>query len=428
MTQAVATALVLLLMWSLKQFHWLEELGGPFTSSTVAVGFVLLTGYMAGKMAHRYKLPRITGYILVGILVGPYLLDLVSHEMTRQLQLINGLALSLIALTAGGELRLRELQPIWKSLFAITFLHVALLGVVFTGFVCLFGGWFPFLKGASWQTLLVVGSILGVLAAASSPAVAMAIINECRSEGPVTRSVLGVTVIKDIFVIILFSAVLAVGRGILEPEIPLDWAFLGVVSLEILVSLCVGILLGALIFLYLRFVNAENTLFVSGVCFICAELGLAFHLEPAIIALSAGFFMENVYAQRSDRLVHAIEQGSFPVYILFFCLAGAVLNVEALKQMWPLALILVGLRILVLMGATALGARLGRASEGMRRLGWYGFVAQAGVSLGLAAMLLRAFPDWAGPLQTLIVAIIAINQLIGPIGFRYALIRSREVC
>jgi len=125
-------------------------------------------------------------------------------------------------------------------------------------------------------------------------------------------------------------------------------------------------------------------------------------------------------------LIRAIEQGSLPVYALFFCLAGAFLNIDALKEMWFLALVLVLLRMLGLFGATYVGARMGGATAAMRQYGWLGFVAQAGVSLGLATVLLRVFPEWGAPLQTLIIAMVAINQLIGPIGFRFALIRSRE--
>jgi len=426
MNQAIAVILILILMWSPKQFSWLEELGGPLTPSTMTVGFILLISYMAGKVVYRLKIPKITGYMLVGIIVGPYVFDLISHEMTHQLQLINGLALSLIALTAGAELKLRGLRLIWKSLCAITFLHILMLWIVFVVFVCVARAWFPFLSGESWSTVLVVGMILGTIAAASSPAVTIAVINECQSRGPVTESTLGVTVLKDILVIVFFSAVLAVGRGVVMPDVVMDLKFVSFVGVSLLSSVGVGVLLGILILLYLKFVNTENTLFIIGVCFLSAEVGIVFHLEPAIISLSAGFFMENVYPERGERLVEAIERGSLPVYALFFCLAGAIINIEVLKEIWILALVLVGLRLIVLKGATYWGARIGGAAGEVGRFGWLGYISQAGVSLGLGAMVLRVFPEWGAPLQTLIISIIAFNQLLGPIGFRYALIKSKE--
>jgi len=201
MNQTVATILVLLLMWGLRQIEWLKEFGGPLTPATMTVGFILLIAHMAGKAVFRLKLPKITGYMVIGVIVGPYVFDLISHEMTRQLQLINGLALSFIALTAGGALRIRELRSVWKGLCAITLFHVLILWLVFVGFVCVLHAWFPFLQGESWGTILMVGVILGTIASASSPAVAIAIINECRSKGPMTESILGTTVLKDILVI-----------------------------------------------------------------------------------------------------------------------------------------------------------------------------------------------------------------------------------
>jgi len=137
MSQAVATLLIVVLMLTLRQAEWLRDLGGPLTPSTMTVGFILLIAYMAGKAVFRFKLPRITGYMVVGIVVGPYVFGLISHEMTHQLQLINGLALSFIALTAGGELRLRELRPVWKSLCTVTLAQTIVLWFVFVGFVCL---------------------------------------------------------------------------------------------------------------------------------------------------------------------------------------------------------------------------------------------------------------------------------------------------
>ncbi|MBN1688033.1 MAG: cation:proton antiporter [Candidatus Omnitrophica bacterium] len=426
MSQIIATGLIFVLMWSLKQFEWLDKLGGSTSSSTMTVGFILLIGYMAGKAAFRFKLPRITGYMLVGILVGPYVFDLVSQPMTRQLDLINNLALSLIALTAGGELKIRELKALGKPLFAITLLHMVVLMIVFVGGIYFLKPWIPFLEGGDVRSVLVVGMILGTIAMASSPAVAMALINECRSHGEVTESVLGVTVLKDIIVIMLFSVVLTLGRAWMRPDIPVNLQFLATVGLEIMASIGVGVFLGYFITLYLRYVNAENTLFLIGVCFLSAETGLLFKLEPALIALSAGFFMENVFPEKGERLVHAIEQGSLPVYTLFFCLAGAVINMEALREMWLLALVLVMMRLLAVFVSTYAGAKWGSKNIFLAHYSWLGFIAQAGVSLGLAAMLLRGFPEWGGALQTLIIAMIAINQLIGPIGFRFALIRSKE--
>ncbi|HPO08691.1 MAG TPA: hypothetical protein PLZ55_08480, partial [bacterium] len=139
-----------------------------------------------------------------------------------------------------------------------------------------------------------------------------------------------------------------------------------------------------------------------------------------------GFFVENLARQRGDQLVAGIERCSLPVYCLFFALAGISLNVRALIELWRVALILIVIRYSALWLGTMLGGRLSFCAPEVGRWGWVGFIANAGVLLAIASVVARTFPVWGTDVQTLVVAIIGVDLLVGPIAFRYALIRTGE--
>jgi len=126
-------------------------------------------------------------------------------------------------------------------------------------------------------------------------------------------------------------------------------------------------------------------------------------------------------------LIKGIERLSLPVYALFFASAGAKVDVGALATLWPFALLLSVSRAAFVWAGTALGAKLSNAEPAVRRYAWFGFISQAGVTLALSTIVARTFPSWGGEVQALIIAMIAIHELVGPIGFQFALRRAGEV-
>jgi Kef-type K+ transport system membrane component KefB len=140
----------------------------------------------------------------------------------------------------------------------------------------------------------------------------------------------------------------------------------------------------------------------------------------------AGFVIENA-TSLGDRFIAAIERSALPVYVVFFAIGGASLDLGALRNTWVLALTLTLVRILLVIGSTALGEKAARVrNREIERWGWMGFIAQAGVTLGLVSIVARKFPGWGNEVKTIGLAMIALNQLLGPIAFRWALLRSGE--
>ncbi len=408
------------IMWLFKR---LAATGSAEAQATLALGFLLLAAYLGGLLARQVALPRITGYLLTGFLAGPALLHFVTEQDVGNLRLIGDIAIALIALAAGGELRFRELKTYRASIVRLGARAVVFPLVTVGVGVLAVSRWFPLTAGLDTRAALAIALLLGVIAAAGSPAVVLAVLTETGSTGRFGRTILTVAVVKDVTVIILFAASLNLAL-MLAGTGPLDLGFLADVGRRIGLSIFLGWVMGWLVSQYLKYVERQMVLFTIGVAFVSVELARLLDLEAMLLTLTTGFFIENVSPVRGTRFVRAIEQSSMAIYAVFFALAGAAVHLAELVGVWPWALLLVALRAGSLVAACRTAAEPGSA---VARYGWTGFVSQAGVALGLAVVIGRSFPDWGPALATMVVAVIAIHELIGPVCFRWGLERSGEV-
>jgi Kef-type K+ transport system membrane component KefB len=394
-------------------------------STTVAVGFMLMAAFVGGKLAVHIKLPRITGYLLVGLMVGPFVSGLLTQEMLIATKAIEGIAVALIALTAGGELRIEWVRQQARRLALITFTGILVVATTVFTVVMLTRSILPFMHDKSLLQSGIIALAFGTIAVASSPVVTIAVIAENQAEGPLTRTILGVTILKDLCVIVLFAVLLAIAKDLLGGG---DKTSLGLTLLrELGGSVVVGLVFGIGISLFLRYLRRDTPVFILAICFAIWQVATAFHLESLLIALTAGFWVENVSRVKGEDLIKGIERLSLPIYALFFAAAGAKVNLQALAQLWPFALLLAGTRAISIWVGTYLGAHLAAVEPAVKRYGWLGLISQAGVTLALATIVARTFPTWGLEIQPVIIAMIAIHELLGPIGFQFALKRAGEV-
>ncbi|HHO54035.1 MAG TPA: hypothetical protein ENK18_24985, partial [Deltaproteobacteria bacterium] len=268
----------------------------------LALGFVILATYTIGELTEVIGLPHITGYLLAGVLLGPSMayflhdvyphlqlpppLDegILSHEITEQLSPLNKLALALIALTAGGELKLKELRD---GLVHIVGLLVGQAIPVTLGVVACVWGITQLmpesvgpLSALPTPTVLALAGVVASLAFATSPAATIAIINSTGSKGPMARTVLSTVVLKDVIVITSFFVALAISVGLLGVEgAPSLSTSLGRIGL----SIAVGVGLGFGIHFYLRFIGAELLLFIVAMIYTFTFLISTVHGEAPLM-------------------------------------------------------------------------------------------------------------------------------------------------
>lgn len=392
----------------------------------LAVGYLLLTAFFLGAIFKELRLPKLTGYLAAGMLAGESGLDLLPHAALGELQIFTGVAVALIALTAGTELEFRTMRPLLRSIIWITLLAV-IGGALVLGAAVLFGfrGMLPFMADLTFAQAAAVALVLGVVMSAQSPAVVVALRTEMAADGPICRTVLGVVVIADLVVIVMFAATSTLANSIIGANdgdlrgtlLHLLWELGG--------SIGVGLGVGALLALYLRRVQEGAPLFVLMVAFVVAEVGARIGLDPLIVALAAGVLIRNATRQ-GDALHHAIEGSSLPVYLVFFAVAGASIHLDVLTAVGLPAIGLVLIRGTAFLLGSRVAGRLAGTPEPVRKWVGFGLLPQAGLALALSMLFSKTFPTFGAEAGALTLGIVAINEMIAPVLYRFALVKSGE--
>ena len=406
-----------------------SPLSAPFSlpdqGSSLALGFIMIFAFLGGKNISRLNLPQITGYILAGVVCGPYLLKLLQTGDVHDLQLLDGLALSLIALTAGGEMERKRLRGSWRGItFLVFFQTVFIVGGVIL-FVWIFRSFFPFFSGKPGHEVFALSLLLGTLATATSPSTTIAVITESRAKGKYSDLVLSAAVVKDFVLIIFFAFSLSFSKSLVFPGKAFDFDFLLGILSEIGGSVLLGIAVGVAITLYLKFVKKEITVFILSVAFFTYQISHHFGLHPLLVCLLAGFMVKN-FSSQGESLIDALERSSVPVFVIFFAISGASIDLGALRKSWTLALIFVIWRGFLKFCGTYAGGKLASEDSVVKRQSWAGFISQAGVALGMAIIIERTFPSWGVEFKALVLAVIAINQIIGPVLLQRFLVNVGE--
>jgi Kef-type K+ transport system membrane component KefB len=420
--QLFVLAMVSLLLWVATRV--VPEAGGGL-SAVAATGFLLLAGTLASEQLEWFQVPHLTAYIIAGIVAGPYVLHLLDHQTVDQLSTANPLALALIALAGGAELRIADLRKgarslAWATLFQSLFVF-ALSATVFAAL----SPFLPFLHGVPWTLVAGISLMWGVVAVTRSPSATLGVLSQTRAQGPIAQATLATVMTSDVVVLIMLATVLTLTRPLVEPGATLSTRAFRELGRELLGSVSLGTTLGLLLTLYLRFVNRSLLLVLLLLGFGFTEVLHYLHFEPLLTFLVAGFIVQNLSLQ-GEKFLHGIEGLGSVVYVVFFAGAGAHLEVPILRQMWPVALTLCASRAVVTVVAHRLGARLSNDPPAVRRWGWSGLVSQAGVALGIGAVIERNLPSIGSGIRSLVVATVAINEMVGPVLFKLALDKSGE--
>jgi trehalose-6-phosphate synthase/NhaP-type Na+/H+ or K+/H+ antiporter len=410
---------------------WARTLGSTTPAGSagtaLAIGFTLLGAWAAGDVLRRLYLPRLTGYLLFGVLVGPYLGNVITESMADQLQVITGIATTLIALIAGLTLNIDRLG---KQLPGIVRLTATVLGVTMAGLGVLAWiawPWLPIAPEATGWARLAMVLLLAVIAVSFSPTMTAAVTTETGARGRLSDLVLPVVVLADLALLLLFSFAMQYARAVLAPGAGDGVSTLARFAWEIGGAVAFGALVGALFALYLRYIGREVTLVIIAVCAILSQVGTTQQFEPLLAAVTAGLVIENLAIAQGDALKTAVQRGATPVLVIFFVAVGTSLRVDALAVVGFVALGLSAARLAFIRLGITLAAGAARLEPEVGRYLWTGLVSQAGITLGFASVVASEFANWGPQLQMLLVALIAIHELSGPLLFRHGLARAGEL-
>jgi Kef-type K+ transport system membrane component KefB len=390
-------------------------------------GILLLTADTFGAIAHDLRLPRLVGYLVAGLALGPSVASIVPAGVLEDLGMMKRLAVGLIGLLAGAELRMADLRERHRTILLILALQTtAVLGALLAT-TLLIRQWMPFLQGLDQAPLFFVALLFAVLLTVNSPMVTLALLTETRASGPLAKTTLGVVLVADVVIILLFTGAFSLARASLggatagAPEILLR------LLREVFGSILAGAIIGGVVTLYLRFVKRELVLFAVVAVFATAAAAQALHFELLLSLLVAGFLVENVAPVRAEPLVDVLHQTAVPVFVIFFAMAGAELHIQQFAAVWPVVLVVALVRVGAIHRSTTYAARVAKAEPAVIRYGWTGLVSQAGVALGLATIVADRLPGVGLVMQAVTVGVIAFNESVGPILFRRGLERAGEI-
>lgn len=404
------------------------------------VGFicVLFASDYFGKYLQKLRLPMITGFLLLGIVLGPQVIGLIKDDAIPHLTFINDLSLAFIAFAAGAELYIKEIRGRIKSIVWNTIAQLVITFSFSAVAIYFLSDRIGFMKGMPEYSKIAIALLMASIFVARSPSSAIAVINEMRAKGPFTQTAIGVTVIIDVLVVILFTISFSVATTMIHGH-SFDIQSIVILCIELLFSMGFGYVVGKVISGMLQvtsldFFKALLLLIVGYLVFLLAHnvpefskelVGVKLHYEPLLVCITASFIVTNRSSYRSEFQAVIHRTGPF-IYVAFFTLTGVMMSIDMLVKIWSIALLLFFVRLISLIIGALIGSTIAGDDMQHRKLGWMPYVTQAGVGLGLAIEVGGEFSDWGAEFATLVIAVIVLNQLIGPPLFKWALNLVKE--
>ncbi|MDX2362374.1 MAG: cation:proton antiporter [Crocinitomicaceae bacterium] len=404
------------------------------------VGFicVLFASDYFGKYLQKLRFPLITGFLLLGIALGPQALGLIKEEAIPHLSFINDLSLAFIAFAAGAELYIKEIRSRIKSIIWNTIGQLVMTFSLSAVAIYFLADNIHFMKDMTTSAKVAVSLLMATIFVARSPSSAIAIINEMRAKGPFTSTAIGVTVIIDVLVIILFTICFSVSSTLILGEV-FSFQSIAILAVELLFSILFGYLLGKLIAAMLQITSSltikTGLLLLLGYFVFYAShyiqansgeiVGVDLHFEPLLVCIVASFIVTNRSRFRPE-FQHVIHHSSPFIYVAFFTLTGVMMSLDVLAEIWGTALVLFGVRMVTMIIGAYVGSTLAGDDKLHKQIGWMPYITQAGVGLGLAIEVSNEYGAWGKEFATLVIAVIVLNQLVGPPLFKWALNLVKE--
>jgi Kef-type K+ transport system membrane component KefB len=384
-----------------------------------SIGLILLLALMAGHLVKVLRIPEVTGYILVGVALGPSMLGWLSQENLVALGVLSEVALGLILFSVGAVFEFSLFRRIGRQVFLVTLLESSAAALLVTG-------------GAlalrqSWPIAL----LLGAIAMATAPASTLMVIRECDSTGPLTDRLLGIIAVNNLLCMSSFGlAAAAVDLVTSTPQLATtDLLYRSVFWFlwQLVGSAALGYLMGLLLAGWSSRVleRGERLILLAGALLFCVGVSRALNLSALVTSLAVGATMVNL-SDRSRHLFGALSNTDPPFYAIFFVIAGAELDVAQIPAMGALGLVyMMGRATGKFAGARLAGWHLGLEPQVQKFLG-FGLQAQAGLAVGLTLAVNSRYPQFAPVVSTVVLSSVAVFEMIGPASTRFALGRSGE--
>ena len=409
-----------------------ENLSSHF-NIVLMFGIVLIAGYVAGRIANFFKLPKVTGYIAAGVLLEPSFLGLLSESFIENSTIISNFALCIITYAIGGSLFFSRIQKLGNTIWVMTiFESVVTFLLISAGlFVAL-----PVLSrylGVQIQPAfyLPLAILAGSLGAPTDPTPTLAVKEEYKADGQVTTTVLGIGAFDDAMGIIIFSMAVAAGTAVLGGAGGSTASTVIKPIADIFFSIVNGAVFAVLLLLVARKVQDKGVLIVMifGALFACFGIAQMLKLDELLSTMTLGCVVVNLAKDEEKFFISIRDYFEEMIFLIFFVVAGAHLQISVLKSAMWIVLVFVILRVLGKIFGTFIGAIISGAQEKVKKYTAFGLIPQGGIVVGLALLVKQnpVFSSISPVLLNMILGTTVLFEFIGPLFTELALKKAEEV-
>lgn len=394
-------------------------------NTVLAIGIIVIVGFLGGLASGKLKFPRITGYIVVGILLSPSLLNIIPTGTIENLNIITDIVLGIIAYLIGGSLHWENLRKSKGGITWITLLQSLGAWFLVTLVLALLGH-LIIPNETFWQTYFPIAFIIGAVSCATAPAATMAIISEYKAKGPLTTTLLAVVALDDAIAVIALAIALGICQPLVNGGNVSFYQMLGIPFLHIVESVAIGIVFAIALVYISRLVRSRELLLVVvfGMLMLCVGITSYLGVSSILASMVIGFIVVNkVKRQEMFSVVEEIED---VLFAMFFVLAGLHFDLSVLEIAGMLALLIVLARCAGKYFGARTGAKVSHASDSVKKYLGFALLPKAGVTVGLILLAALEFPTFGALMVNAVLASTIINELIAPPLTKYAILKAGE--
>lgn len=397
------------------------------TNLILMLGLIMFLGALGGRLFQKLKIPQVVGYIVIGILIGQSGFQVLSAKVIAALNPLSEVALSLIGFLIGAELKGSVIKKYGKQFVGILLFEAIVpffvVSIVVTAVSYLFT--------KNFATSLSLGLVLGAISSATAPAATTDVLKENRTRGPLTTTVLGIVAMDDAVALILYAIASSVASNLLgSTGISFGKQMLHL-AYDVLASMAIGSVVGFGLGKFIRNCMTDEGRILSfslGALFLSTGICTLLKLDTILAAMSMGFFMVNFAPIKTRPTFALVEKFTPPIYVLFFVLVGAKLNIWNVTAFVGLiALLYIICRTVGKSVGSRFGARITKAPKTVFKYLPFCLLSQAGVAIGLSIAAGKDFAGTIGPTVMLIItATTFVVQLVGPVCVKHGITKAGE--
>ncbi len=391
-------------------------------------GLILIVGYIFGNLANLFKLPRVSGYILAGIIMSPSLLGIIDRKFLENADVVTHASLSIITFLIGASLSWKRIKRFGKSIALITIGEAELAYILVT---LAMGLYLSLTQDYDLSLVIALALLFGSLASPTDPTATLAVIHEYRAKGPLTTTVLGVAAFDDATGIINFVLGLSVALALTSGSSLSPGAVMQEIVLQIFGAVLLGLLMGAVMFFLGRFAKERKEVITLTVGMLLLTLSIArvLGVDELLSTMSVGIAIANLgdaWEEFGKPLENYIED---LIFTAFFVVGSAFLDLKVLISFFPVVLIYIASRFAGKFLGVYLGGHLSGASEKVKRYLAFALFPQGGIVIGLALLAYQNpnFKEVGSILVNVVIGATVIHELLGPISSKLALTKAGEI-